>query len=446
MPRRCSPPRSAAPPEVAREAATPEAEATPESTEAAAAEPVEAAAAGAAAEPSGGAAPSEAEIASAEAKAAAPKPEGAPEEGAAEEAAKAAPADGEAELPAEAKAPSSPGEAPAFQAVVAKAKKVAHQQGHNNPAKKKAAEAQAAAKGPENEIQTQAAGAQVDKMGQQQPAPFDRAGFKAALLDKIAAITPRNLEEADDFKKKNKAASIKGDVVSQVDSGKAAAQGPIQQTTEEPPDPSVAHPKEVVPQPPTEPGPAPGSIGGNKAAPKPKTDAEVSLEAGSKSLDQELADNEVTEQQLNDSNEPDFQQAVAKKSDAQTDAQQAPIAYRQDEAGLIASAEAGTAATAQTDVAGMHGIRGVQFQAISGDQDTTRTEDELKRAEVANKIDSIYQDTKQKVEARLQQLDEEVNRVFDTGAEQARQQFENHHEQRMRAYKRRRYSGITGGL
>ena len=205
-----------------------------ESTEAAAAEPVEAAAAGAAAEPSGGAA-SEAEIASAEAKAAAPKPRRARlKKAPLKKRPKQRPADGEAELPAEAKALRRLAKPPPSKPSSPRQRR-SHQQGHNNPAKKKAAEAQAAAKGPENEIQTQAAGTQVDKMGQQRPAPFDRAGFKAALLDKIAAITPRNLEEADDFKKKNKAASIKGDVVSQVDSGKAAAQGPIQQTTEEPP-------------------------------------------------------------------------------------------------------------------------------------------------------------------------------------------------------------------
>ena len=67
-----------------------------------------------------------------------------------------------------------------------------------------------------------------------------------SYYDKIAAITPNTLKEADEFKKQNKAASIKGDVVSQVDSGKEAAQGGIQETTEEPPDPSVAQPKEVV--------------------------------------------------------------------------------------------------------------------------------------------------------------------------------------------------------
>lgn len=367
---------------------------------------------------------------------------GAPAEG--EEKGAAGEAPTESEVPAEAKAPTSPAEDPAFQTVVARAKKVAYRQGHNNPAMKKAAEAQAAAKGPPNELQSQAADAQVQKMDAQEPAPFDRASFKAALLDKIAAITPRNLEEADEFKKSNKAASLKGAVVSKVDSGKEGAQSGIEGATTEAPDPSVGTPKEVVPQPSTEPGPAPGTIGGAQAAPKRKTDAEVSLDAGSQSLDQQLEEDDITEEQLMESNETEFQEAVAKKNEAQTDAKEAPVAYRADEGGLVAGAEARAAAGAAAEVAGMHGVRGVEFSAISGKQDVTRTEDEAKRAEVSQTIETIYQETKSKVEARLQQLDEEVNQIFDAGAEAARVQFESYVDQRMRAYKRKRYSGATG--
>ncbi|MCP4664717.1 MAG: hypothetical protein GY856_55765 [bacterium] len=434
-------PEAEAPEAAAPEAEAPEAEATPESTAAAAAEPAAAATpAGAAAEPSAGAAPTAAEVAAAEAESQAPAPTGAP----AAEAAREAPAEGGAELPAEARAPASPAEDPAFQAVVARTKSVAHREGHNTPAQRKAAEAQAAARGPENEVRSQAAGAQVDKMDEQEPAPFDKAAFKAALLAKIAEITPKNLEEADEFKEQNKAASLKGDVATQVASGKEGAQGAIRQTTEETPDPGAARPKEVVPQPPTEAGAAPAGVGGERAAPKPKTDAEVSLAAGSQSLDQQLADNEVTEEQLERSNEPEFQDAVARKDEAQTDAEEEPAAYRQDEAGMIAGAEAGAGAGAGAEVAAMHGAREAEFGAVAGEQETTRSADEQRRAEVAARIEQIYEETKQRVEARLERLDQEVDRIFDDGAERAKQQFETYVDRRMSRYKYERYSGPLG--
>jgi hypothetical protein len=351
-----------------------------------------------------------------------------------------------AEEPApEQKSPSSPEEDPAYQAVIGRAKAVAQKQGHNNPAQKKAADAQAAALAPANEVASQAAAAQVGKIAEQKPNPFDKAAFKAALMEKIVAITPKNLEEADDFKDKGKAGSIKGEVVSTVEGGKEQAQGGIKSTTEEPPDPSVAEPKEVTPLPPTEAGPPPPDLGAEAAAPKPKTEEEVSLQAGSQELDAATAsDPPLDDELVANSNEPEFGSALDAKKAAQKDAAERPAEYRAEESAIVEGARQQAVGSADEKTAAMHAVREGEFAQIVEQQGATQTEDELKRAEVAQHIESIYNEAKQKVEDRLKQLDQDVNTTFDSGAEQARQQFESYVDERMRAYKEDRYSGLIG--
>ena len=350
------------------------------------------------------------------------------------------------EAPGAPATPASPQQDPAFQAVIGRARSVAHQQGHSEPAKRKAAEAQAAAPGPANDVESQAAAAQVGKMDAQEPQPFDRAGFKAALLQKVAEITPKNLEEADEFKKGNKAASIKGAVTEQVKAGKDTAQGGIKQASEQAPDVGAAQPKPVAPLPPTEAGRPPADIGASAATPKPKSGDEVSLQAQSQSLDTQMADADVTEEQLKESNEPEFQGAVDAKGEAQTNAKEAPAAYRQDEQSVLAGAQAEAATSAGAKTAEMHDVRQDQFGKVVGDQGTTQDADREARSEVARHIQEIYDSTKQKVEQRLKQLDTQVNEIFDHGAEAAKQAFETYVDERMTRWKDDRYSRLGGSV
>lgn len=367
------------------------------------------------------------------------------EEAVSAEVAQAPTAEGEPAPAEEAKAPASPEEDPAYRAVIARTRAVARRQGHNNPAARKAAEAQAAATGPTNEVASQAAASQVAKIDAQQPKPFDKAGFKAALLAKIAEVTPKTQKEADEFKQSGKVGRVKTAVTSQVAAGKEAAQGGIEQAAKAAPDPSGAQPKQVTPLEPFDAGPSPPEVGAAQAAPKPKTEGEVSLKEGSQSLDDQMAEANVTEEQLANSNEPEFTGALDTKNEAQTHAEEAPVEYREQEQGMLAGARGQAAGSVDTQFDAMHQTRAGQFSAIEGQQGTSKSEDEQKRADVATNVERIYGDTKAKVESRLEKLDTDVNRIFDAGAEAARQKFEDYVAQRMRNYKLRRYLLVPGG-
>ncbi|MEG4634863.1 hypothetical protein QUB56_35915, partial [Microcoleus sp. AR_TQ3_B6] len=333
---------------------------------------------------------------------------------------------------------------PGFKAVVNSTKSVAAQEKNHPPAGKKSAEAQAAAVSPANEVESKAQDKQVQEMNQQQPGQFNAGAFKAALMEKISAATPQTLEEADKFKDQNKLDSVKGDLSSQVGEEKKQAANPIEEKAKEQPDTSGIVPKSVTALPPKQAGKAPSDIGADKAAPKPKSQSEVSLQAVRKSIDKQMADAKITDNQLAKANEPQFQSALQSKKTAQTHANTAPNAYRQQEQGIVTQAQAQAQTTAQTQLQGMHGEREQLLTQVVGLQTDTKGQDEQKRSQVANHIQGIYNNTKQKVETALSQLDGEVNQQFDSGAAAALTQFENYVDQRMKRYKDERYSGLVG--
>ena len=165
--------------------------------------------------------------------------------------------------------PIAPEEDAGFRATKAKVGQVAAKETQHPPAKAKAAEAQAAAVGPANEVASQAKAGQVEKMGQQQPGAFDKKAFVGGRAQgdrRRRAEEP--LDEADEYKSSGKAGQVKGQVGGLVKSGKEAAEKDIKQTATAAPDAGKAKPKPVTPMKPEQPGPAPGPVGAAEAMPK----------------------------------------------------------------------------------------------------------------------------------------------------------------------------------
>ncbi|BAY64740.1 hypothetical protein NIES22_48400 [Calothrix brevissima NIES-22] len=344
------------------------------------------------------------------------------------------------------KAPVSPENDPAFQAVVSNTKQTAGKQKQHPTAASKAQAAQGAAVAPSNEVDSKAQANHVGEMGQAPTPAFDAAAFKAKLMQRIADMAPKNLEEADDFKDNNKLDSVKGDLSGKVKEEQKKSQGPLEEKSKQKPDTSGIEAKQVTPLPPTEPGAPPTGVGADKAAPKSKGQGEVEapIQAESKKLDQQMQEADITEEQLVKSNEPEFQSALTAKKDAQTNAQQAPPKYRQQEQTILATAQATATATAQQNLQSMHGIRSQNLGQVGQKQVGAKGKDEQARAKIAGDINKIFDKTKAKVEKTLGDLDGQVIQAFDAGAAEAKKAFEDYVGQKMDKYKSDRYSGIWG--
>jgi hypothetical protein len=341
-------------------------------------------------------------------------------------------------------APPSPETDPNFQAVKGRVHQSAQQTKSHAPAGAKVAEAQAAAHGPANEVASQAGAAQVEKMGAQSAGGFDKNAFMDAVRKAIDAAAPKTLEEADDFKGSGKAGQVKGQVSGLVGQNKDAAEGAIKGATEAPPDTSAAQPKPVTPMPAEQPGAPPAAVGAASAMPSPAAPEEVSLAKGPAEVNASMKDADVTEQQLKESNEPEFTGALAAKQTAEKHSAEAPQAFRQEEHGILEKAKGSASSVSDHGQQSMHGARANALTAVGAGKGDAKAKDEAARAEVSGKIESIYATTKTEVTGILDGIDPQVDKAFQAGEEGARASFESYVDVRMTAYKDDRYSGLRG--
>jgi len=331
-----------------------------------------------------------------------------------------------------------------FVAVEKKIGITAHGEKKHDSAKSKAAEAQAAAHGPADDVASQADAAQVEKMAQAKPGEFDKKAFIEAVKKAVDAAAPKNLSEAADFKDSGKAGQVKGQVAGLVTNNKQQSEASIKQASSEAPDSSKAKPKQVKPFVDEKAGGPPGDAGAAQAIPSSKPASETSMDAGPAEVNQQMAQADVSEQQLKDSNEPQFNDALDAKKKAEDNSKQAPQDYRATETEVLAKAGGDAKGTAGAALNGMHATRASALASVTGHKSGAKAQDEAKRAEVAAKIETIFGQTRTEVTAILSGLDQKVNAAFDSGEKAAREQFENYVDQQMSAYKDKRYSGLLG--
>lgn len=350
-------------------------------------------------------------------------------------------------------APARPEEDPAFQMVAGSVGGVARSQAAHAPAAQKAREASAAAIMPAAERSGLAQQGQVGAMGQAAEAQasavaggrapgFDKEAFKAAIRQRIQALTPSDPKEMENFGSSNNLDEVRGDVRGQVEQSEAVAQGNVEAAASAPPDVAAVPERPGTPLPPNDAGPLPQPVDANGTVPRPAGPErlEVPLAEESVRLDNQLAEHQVTEQQLAESNEPEFQAALGMQRDAQSTAATAPGPYRAAEQERLASAQMESQGELQAGIEGMTGERGGLFEQVGELQQDARTGDEEQRAEIGRQIGAIYDETKAAVEARLQQLDQEVNSAFEAGTAAAKSVFTTYVERETAEYKRDRYN------
>ncbi|HKN52941.1 MAG TPA: hypothetical protein VJX66_10590 [Amycolatopsis sp.] len=312
------------------------------------------------------------------------------------------------------------------------------------PASAETKKAQDAAVAPADDKEAQAKAAQADKMSAAKPGGFDKAAFVAAVNAAVAKQAPHNLDEADKFATSGKADQIKSEVMGKVTSGKDASAKDVTDRTKEAPDTSKAVEKPVKPLPDAPPPPVLSPPDPRKATPDKAPPEQTDLRADQCDTNSKMADAGVTDQQLAQSNEPEFTGALAAKQEGEQHTATAPAAVRQSESGQLAAVAGAAQASGQTAVAGMTTARTTGAQRGHAAKSATKAKDEADRARITAEIKAIFDETKTKVETVLNGLDDQVAKKFETGEAAAKAAFTADHKARMEKYKDERYSGITG--
>lgn len=325
--------------------------------------------------------------------------------------------------------------------VGAKKRRVA---GSHPPATAEAGAASAAAKQPADHREAEGKAAQADHMDAAKPHDFDKAAFVRAVEEAIARQAPKNLEEADEFAGSGKAANVKAEVQGEVQSGKASSSGEIAATAAAGPDTSGVVDKNVVPLKPDQPPAVPARPDPRLAVPDAAPPAATDFSAGPQQVDRQMADAEVTEQQLAGSNEPQFTGALKERKTAGEHSAEAPGKVRANERTTL---KAATAAAGQEGAQGMAALaadRRAAGKRVAAGKQSTRSSDEAKQAAVTAVLQKVFDSTKKDVDAILTGLDQKVDSEFTTREKAARDAFTAEHQQKMEEYKDRRYSGAIG--
>lgn len=339
---------------------------------------------------------------------------------------------------------SGPGADPKFAALKADVRGKQKLLTAHRPPRAEADAAQAAAQAPQDDKQAQGKAANAEKMNAAKPGEFDKAAFIKAVNDAIAAQAPKNLDEADKFGGSGKAVAVKDRVAGQVTEGKKKSAGPIESTTKAPPDTSQAKEKPVTPLSADRPPPQPGIPDPAKAVPDKAPPATTDFSAGPRQVDEQMAQAEVTEEQLAKSNEPEFGDAVAAKKEGEAHAATAPGQVRAAEAQTLAAAKAEAGQTGAAAMAAMTSDRKQTGAALTGGKTAAKGSDEARRAQVTATLQKVFDATKKDVEEILTGLDKKVDDAFTKGEKAARDAFTAEHKRRMDEYKDRRYSGFWG--
>jgi hypothetical protein len=340
-------------------------------------------------------------------------------------------------------APEAQPELDAFKARAATAATRAKQ---HKRAKPQADNAQAAsAPNQDLDARAQSADDRVEAMGAAQPGVFDAKAFKDSVEDAIKKIAPPATEEdAEDVEKSVDTRAAAADIHASVEGGRETAEHDIQTASTPDPNPAGKMPKtpaELVNDPAHAAIPP---LKAGEAVPGPKPESETDLSSQTAEIDTTMREHDLTEEQLADSNEPDFQAVLAGRDEARANAATAPAQYREQEQALLTTARAEADAAAAPAAGGMNRKRAAVLGRVLDTKQSTARDDAQQRDTVNKAILDIHQRTRDDVHSILDALDKKVETLFTDYEEEARATFEADVGLKMINYKDRRYSGLGG--
>ncbi|MGW1717619.1 phage tail protein [Streptomyces sp. NPDC002156] len=314
------------------------------------------------------------------------------------------------------------------------------------PPRTEAGAAQDAALPPKDDAEAQGKTANAEQMNEAQPKEFDKDAFIKAVEKAIADKAPKNLDEADKFADSGKADEIRAEVDGKVGEGKSDSAQQIATTTAAPPDTSAAVPKKVVPMTADRPPGAPGTPAPSNAVPDKLPPSATDLSAGPAEVNQRMADAQVTEAQMQKSNEPTFKKAVGEKKAAERHSEVAPGRMRGHEKKELSAATAQAKRLGTAAMGAMGAQRVLTGQRVDTGKGGAKGRDEEKRAQVTTLLQGVFDRMQKDVQGTLDGLDKLVDEQFGRGEKQARDAFTAEHKRGMEEYKDRRYSGPGGSL
>jgi hypothetical protein len=275
------------------------------------------------------------------------------------------------------------------------------------------------------------------------PAPVaDENKGKQQLQQSLAANVPKNMEDADNFKRDMKAQHMGADVLSVVQGDKNAVVTTFSDMEKTPPPTPSGHTPQELPPPQAAPGTSALNLGANAIAPLQKEHTDLS--SFTKQGDQKLTEEGVTQAQLDMVDSGDLAAANKEKKGMEKAAKEQPIAMQKFVQATADKIDTGLKAEERKGRESLHAKRKGALGATAAKQKNTKTALQKKREETAAHINGLFTGTQDTVKKRLADLETQSMKRFDDGNAKATRHFEDSVKRDLDAYKDDRYSGFFG--
>ena len=296
---------------------------------------------------------------------------------------------------------------------------------------------------PTEEGQSKSNNEQVKGLDQVQKPEPDKATAQQKLNEAIQNSVPNSIEALNEFKSKGKAKVVGSEVLSTVNKDVAKVKSTYdsieQKQAPQPSDtPQNLPPKEQAPS------TAPLNLG--KGAVPPLPQEHTNFEQYEQQSDELLRKEEITQEQLDMVDSGDLAEAKNSKQELRTKVNEEPAKIQQFAGEQTQQVEEDLKQEEQREKQKMKGKRQRDLDATKDKQTKTKSDLEKKREAVTNHINGIYDKAKESVTQKLEALEKEGLQRFDEGQKRFSREFEDNVNRRVKAWKRRRYSGILGGL
>jgi len=187
-------------------------------------------------------------------------------------------------------------------------------------------------------------------------------------------------------------------------------------------------------------GDHPGSIpqvkDARSAAPKPKTDEEISLDDKSRDLDDALKNHNVNGQTINIdedslaypvSGEKSFDEAGEDKRKAQDEIAKSGPAYREAESQILSKAQGNIHTMVNGSLGKQHGLRSGSFNEVKKAQVNHKSTIEGEKGRIYSEFQTLYENTKTEVNKKLEPLNN-IQETFETVISDAQKKFDEYVE------------------
>jgi len=315
---------------------------------------------------------------------------------------------------------------------------------HPNPTRK-AAEAQAAAQPAPKEALAGALAGKIDEMKDAKTAKPESNSFLATLRAEIEKVMPQTNDAAEKFMEGGEKQQLKGAVAGNVNQQTDAAAGPLKTTSEQPPDTGSVPAKEVQALP-GEPAPSapPVAAGDAMPAPRPAAEVDATRDQTKQDSDNKMAEAEITPEQMQKANDPRFSKVADKKATVAKVAEAGPGKFKSGEQKVLTEAVSKAQGVGNQSMTAFVATKAQSGTAVKSRQQAAKERDEARRKEVTGTIESIFNDTKAKVEHKLASLEGDVTALFDSGADAALNKMKADSQREIKKFKDERYSGVVG--